>query len=238
VQEQRLTLEDLSAAIGMTARNVRAYQTKGLIPPPGRQGRRSVYGVEHLRRLQAIERARARGASLSLIASHLAEGNALDDDTLVGWQSPPDRGGSEAERRPVRSRRSEIGTLLAGLDHQRDPVAQARVEELLAAGVFVQEGRRVYTGRDLATAMTALQRQGLPVAIALGVAQRAMTAALPVAEAVRESVDGFGAVTASATSHLREVAVCVVRHVVSGQPAGPPPGRSARQRGHQLDLDR
>src|SRR5690349_14929704 len=96
VQKDHLTLDDLSAATGMTARNVRAYQTKGLIPPPTRQGRRSVYGVEHLRRLQAIERARARGASLSLIANHLAEGRPLEGDTLIGWpgdaagQPPPD----------------------------------------------------------------------------------------------------------------------------------------------------
>lgn len=217
--EQRLTLEDLSAATGMTARNVRAYQTKGLIPPPTRQGRRSVYGVEHLRRLQAIERARARGASLSLIASHLADGNPLDDDTLVGWEPLPDQ--DDAADRASPGRRTDIAGLLATLDHQRDPAAQARIEELLAAGVFEQEGTRVYTGRDLAAALTALQEQGLPIAVALGVAQRAMVAARPVAEAVRTALQASGPVSGAAASHLGEVAGCVVRRVVAGSTTDP-----------------
>ena len=218
-KEQRLTLEDLSAATGMTARNVRAYQTKGLIPPPTRQGRRSVYSVEHLRRLQAIERARARGASLSLIASHLAEGNSLDEDTLIGWAPQGRTGGDDASaRRGARSHRTEIGALLATLDHQRDPAAQGRVEALIAAGVFQQEGRRVYTGRDLAAALTALQRQGLPVDVALGVAQRAMAAARPIADAVHQAAGEFEPTALTVTSHLGEIAICVVRHLVSGPP--------------------
>jgi hypothetical protein len=43
--------------------------------------------LEHLQRLQAIERARARGASLTLIATHLAQGRPLDEDTVIGWSS-------------------------------------------------------------------------------------------------------------------------------------------------------
>ena len=227
-KEQRLTLEDLSAATGMTARNVRAYQTKGLIPPPTRQGRRSVYSGEHLRRLQAIERARARGASLSLIASHLAEGNPLDDDTLIGWDPTPRRppGTGEAAvapgagRRTGRARRTDVAGMLATLDQQRDPAARTSLEQLIAAGVFQLEGRRVYTARDLAAAMTALQRQGLPVELALGVAERAMTAAGPIVDAVRATLAGSGATAATAPSHLGEIAVCVVRHVVGGARPG------------------
>jgi len=221
--EQRLTLEDLSAATGMTARNVRAYQTKGLIPPPTRQGRRSVYGVEHLRRLQAIERARSRGASLSLIASHLAQGHPLDEDTLIGWGPggrPADPGGGEPRsngggRRAARAHRTDIAALLAALDHQRDPTAQASVEELIAAGVFQLEGRRVYTGRDLAAALTALQRQGLPIEAALGIAQRSMAAAGTIADAVRQSLGRHAVIADTASVHLGELAVCVVRHVVA-----------------------
>jgi len=227
VEKDHLTLQDLSAATGMTARNVRAYQTKGLIPPPLRQGRRSVYGPEHLHRLQAIERARARGASLSLIASHLADGRLLDGETLIGWSptAPPGPDGSRPDgtapgARPAnaglaRASRTEIGTLLDRADHGRDPAAHAQVDELIAAGVFQQEGRRVYTGRDLAAALTALQRLGLPLGVALGVAQRAMTAAVPIADTVQQSVAELEPVPASVTGHLGDVAGCVVRHVVA-----------------------
>jgi DNA-binding transcriptional MerR regulator len=204
VQKDQLSLQELSAAAGMTARNVRAYQTKGLIPPPVRRGRRSVYGVEHLRRLQAIEQARAKGASLSLIATHLADGRALDDQTLVDWAV-----GTE--------RRTEIGALLAKLDGQRDVVAQAQVEELIAAGIFQQEGRRVYTGRELAEVLTLLQRKGLPMAAALGVAQRALRAAAPVAESVRATVGAEPRLALH--GQLTELACCVIRHVVTEQAA-------------------
>jgi DNA-binding transcriptional MerR regulator len=173
-----------------------------------------VYGPEHLHRLQAIESARARGASLSLIANHLAEGRPLDEDTLVGWR--PDAGeGAPTPPGPARADRAEIGALLAPLDHQRDPAARGQIEQLTAAGVFQQEGRRVYTRRDLAVALSALQQQGLPMQVALGVAQRAMIAAAPIADSVRRSVAGLEAVPATMAGHLGDVAGCVVRQVVA-----------------------
>jgi DNA-binding transcriptional MerR regulator len=227
VQPDQLSLQELSAAAGMTARNVRAYQTKGLIPPPSRRGRRSVYGPEHLQRLQAIERARERGASLTLIATHLAEGRPLDEDTVIGW-APAPRGHREAVLPDGPDRvaalppapRDDIGSLLTALDAKRDAAAHAQVEELLAAGVFERIGPGVFTARDLATALVALQRQGLPIQAALGIAQRAMHLSRPVAESVEQAVAGLGA-TAGSRSQLREVrsrlgevAGCVVRQVV------------------------
>jgi DNA-binding transcriptional MerR regulator len=211
VLKDQLTLEDLSAATGMTARNVRAYQTKGLIPPPTRQGRRSVYNTGHLLRLQAIERARARGASLSLIASHLAEGHGLDEDTLVGWAAEP------SPPVPARSSapRAAIDALLAAVESQPDPGTRATVGELIQAGIFQQVGRHIYAGRDLAVALTALHRHGLPLDAVLGVARCALAAALPLAEAVREAVGELDEVARDATGHLGEVVGYVTRHVVT-----------------------
>jgi DNA-binding transcriptional MerR regulator len=208
-RDRRLTLEDLSAATGMTARNVRAYQTKGLIPPPVRQGRRSMYSGEHLRRLQAIERARARGASLALIASHLAQGRPLDDDTLISW---PDEPHSDASRP-----RAEIGDLLARLDGRRDDATRGAVEALVAGGVLQREGRSLYAGPELAAALTALPPDGRSVQVALGLAQRAMAAAVPLAETVRTSVPGTDA---SLVSRLGEIVGCVVRVVVANHVGG------------------
>ena len=76
--EQRLTLEELAGAVGMTIRNVRAYQTRGLLQPPRRAGRTSVYTGEHVERLRQVQRARARGASLQLLRTLIAEGRDLD----------------------------------------------------------------------------------------------------------------------------------------------------------------
>lgn len=215
-KDEKLTLEDLSAATGMTARNVRAYQTKGLIPPPVRQGRRSVYGVEHLRRLQAIERARARGASLSLIASHLAQGRPLDEDTLVEWR-PAARPEPDGTRGPTA--RAEVGALLTALDQRRDPVVPTHLEGLVAAGVLQREGPQVYAGRALADALAALHREGLTADVVLGVARDAVSAATPIAESVRRTVaDLDGGSAATCAGHLGEVAGYVVRHLVAAVP--------------------
>ena len=32
--EERLTIDELAARVGMTARNIRAHQSRGLLPPP------------------------------------------------------------------------------------------------------------------------------------------------------------------------------------------------------------
>jgi DNA-binding transcriptional MerR regulator len=62
----------------MTTRNVRAYQTRGLLQPPRRVGRSSVYGAEHVERLRQVQRARARGASLQLLRTLIREGRDID----------------------------------------------------------------------------------------------------------------------------------------------------------------
>ena len=86
-----LTLAELARTVGMTARNVRAYQTRGLLQAPLRAGRSSVYGAEHVRRLQQVQRARARGASLALLQTLIAEGRDLDGVwSEPGRTAPPD----------------------------------------------------------------------------------------------------------------------------------------------------
>ena len=233
-----MTLEDLSAATGMTARNVRAYQTKGLLPPPAREGRRSVYGTEHLRRLRAIERARAHGASLSLIASHLAQGRGLDGDALVEWPAaglPRAAEGQVATGPPADTgpppggaARPDVGGLLDPPDRRRDPTTRRQVDRLVEAGVLERRARGLHTGHELATALTALQQLGLPLQVTLGVAEHALAVAEPVADAARAGlVTAFAgtalagtADAASAADRLGEVAGYVVRHVVAS--ATPP----------------
>ena len=43
-------IDDLARAAGTTVRNVRAYQERGLLPPPRREGRVALYGDAHLAR--------------------------------------------------------------------------------------------------------------------------------------------------------------------------------------------
>jgi DNA-binding transcriptional MerR regulator len=66
-----LTIEELARRAGMTVRNVRNYQTKGLLPPPELKGRKGVYDDEHLARLVLIKEMQGAGFNLAAIRALL-----------------------------------------------------------------------------------------------------------------------------------------------------------------------
>lgn len=85
-----MTIEDLSVRSGVTTRNIRAYQGRGLLPAPvGRPGERSAfYTSEHLARLRLVNRLQERGFSLAGIADLLhawGEGKSLEQ--VLGIES-------------------------------------------------------------------------------------------------------------------------------------------------------
>lgn len=62
-----LTIEELARETGMTVRNIRAHQTRGLLPPPQVKGRTGRYGAEHVARLQLIHDMQGAGFNLKAI---------------------------------------------------------------------------------------------------------------------------------------------------------------------------
>jgi DNA-binding transcriptional MerR regulator len=62
-----LTIDELAAQVGMTVRNVRAHQSRGLLPPPDIQGRTGYYGPEHVARLELVKDLQAEGFNLEAI---------------------------------------------------------------------------------------------------------------------------------------------------------------------------
>jgi DNA-binding transcriptional MerR regulator len=67
------SVDELARAAGATVRNLRAYQDRGLLPPPQRRGRVGVYTDAHLARLRVINRMLERGYTLANIGE-LIEG--------------------------------------------------------------------------------------------------------------------------------------------------------------------
>ena len=65
--EGELTIDQLAAAVGMTVRNVRAYATRGLLPPPRLVGRTGWYGPAHRARLDLIRDLLAEGYTLGAV---------------------------------------------------------------------------------------------------------------------------------------------------------------------------
>ena len=90
-----LTLEELTARVGMSVRNVRFYTTKGLLPPPIRHGRSGYYSDDHVARLELVRELQGHGFTLSAIERYLAavpadatpEQIALHRTMLAPWQA-------------------------------------------------------------------------------------------------------------------------------------------------------
>lgn len=62
-----LTISELAEQLGMTARNIRAYQSKGLLYPPRISGRIAYYSGVHVARLQLILSLQREGFTLAAI---------------------------------------------------------------------------------------------------------------------------------------------------------------------------
>jgi DNA-binding transcriptional MerR regulator len=65
--ETELTIDELSRESGMTARNIRAHQSRGLLPPPKVRSRTGFYGDEHLVRIRLIQEMQGQGFNLKSI---------------------------------------------------------------------------------------------------------------------------------------------------------------------------
>src|SRR5438093_357588 len=62
-----MTIDELARRTGMTVRNIRAHQSRGLVPPPQVRGRTGYYGDDHLARIELIKELQADGFNLEAI---------------------------------------------------------------------------------------------------------------------------------------------------------------------------
>jgi DNA-binding transcriptional MerR regulator len=62
-------VDQLGRKVGMSARNIRAYQARRLLAPPTRSGRSAYYGQGHVHRLQEIQVLQRQGYNLAAIAN-------------------------------------------------------------------------------------------------------------------------------------------------------------------------
>ena len=76
--DDSLTIDEVARRVGMTARNVRAHQSRGLVPPPRLEGRIGYYGPEHVARLEQIRDLQRQGFNLEAIKRLLTAGDSPD----------------------------------------------------------------------------------------------------------------------------------------------------------------
>lgn len=70
-----LTIEQLAGLTGMTVRNIRAHQARGLLPPPEVRLRVGYYGPEHVAQLKLIRDLQQDGFNLAGIKRLLEDGH-------------------------------------------------------------------------------------------------------------------------------------------------------------------
>lgn len=158
----RLTIEELAHKSGATTRNIRNYQTRGLLPPPTVLGRIGYYDDGHLARLRLIANLQGRGYSLAAIGDLLRawqEGRSVGD--ILGFEEaltePWDQ--QTPERVPVEVLLDRFPEA-AGDDRLIDRVIRLGLVAIDGDDVVVLRPEHVAVGADLVAA-------GVPLAAAL-----------------------------------------------------------------------
>ena len=81
--EGELTVEQLAYETGMSVRNIRNHQSRGLLPPPDVRARIGYYGPQHVARLRLIQEMQAEGFKLHAIQRLIGE-HGGSADRFVG----------------------------------------------------------------------------------------------------------------------------------------------------------
>jgi DNA-binding transcriptional MerR regulator len=85
-QEDGLTIDELSRETGMTARNIRAHQSRGLLPPPVVRSRTGYYGPEHVARIRLIQDMQGQGFNLKSIERLLEIGAGSGSEQALQFE--------------------------------------------------------------------------------------------------------------------------------------------------------
>ena len=119
-----MTIRELAERTGMTVRNIRAHQTRGLLPPPVVRGRTGYYNEEHVVRIELTREMQADGLNLEAIRRVLESGDgsaaAISDFTRHCG-------------RPFEDEAPEIvegGEIAGTLGRRRDPERRERAEKI------------------------------------------------------------------------------------------------------------
>lgn len=170
-----LTIRELAERTGMTVRNIRAHQTRGLLPPPVVRGRTGYYNDEHVSRISLTREMQADGLNLEAIRRVLdgGEGAATEIfDFTRALRAPFE------EEVPEIVEAAELAGVWGAAGGAPDPQLMARAEKL---GVL----RTLPDGR-VEVISPRLQRAAMALA-ELGVGPEG---ALEAAEKLRRHADG------------------------------------------------
>ncbi len=172
--EASMTIDQLAGRTGMTVRNIRAHQSRGIVPAPEVRGRTGYYGDEHVERIELIKELQADGFNLEAIR-RLLEGAGGSSAEVLDF--------SRTLRAPFEDEQPEIlgqAEMEERWGGRLDPALMARSEKL---GLLrsLGDGRFEILSPRLQRAGTELAALGVPPDQALEVAAQVRTHARRVA---------------------------------------------------------
>jgi DNA-binding transcriptional MerR regulator len=162
-----LTIDALARRTRLTARNIRSYQSRGLLPPPKVRGRTGYYGPEHIARLEVIQEMQADGFNLAAI-KRLLEGAGGAWEVALGFK--------RAALAPYETESPEVvegDELLERLGGTVDPKL---VQKAIDLGIVVPlgEGRFELPSPALIRAGEAVLALGVPLETAFGIVEEVL----------------------------------------------------------------
>ena len=159
-----LTVEQLAHESGMSVRNIRNHQSRGLLPPPEVRARIGYYGPEHVDRLRLIQEMQAEGFNLEAIKRLLGD-DGQTASRLLGVKrviSMPDDGES-----PEILTRAEVEERFGPID----PKVMSRAKKLELMIPLGEDRYEVPSPAILRAAEDVIGR-GIPMSSALDVMER------------------------------------------------------------------
>lgn len=161
--EGQLTVEQLAGETGMSVRNIRNHQSRGLLPPPEVRARVGYYGDEHVARLRLILEMQAQGLKLNAIKRLIGEGRSLEQ--IVGLK--------RAVTAPFETESAEVLSL-ADLAERFGTAAEKEIAKAQKLGLLVPVGDGLFEAPSpaLLRAAEEVLAQGVPLSSALAVIEK------------------------------------------------------------------
>ncbi|ADB53163.1 MerR family transcriptional regulator [Conexibacter woesei] len=169
-----LTIDELARETGMTVRNIRAHQSRGLLPPPEVRARTGYYGPEHVARLRMIQEMQADGFNLKAIERLVAASNGAPQPVLDFGRAALS---AFSEEEPELISAQELQERIGGPDAKAERKAE-RLGIIRAVG----DGMYEIPSPTLLRAGTELVEMGVPAMHVLAVADQIQRHSRAIAE--------------------------------------------------------
>jgi DNA-binding transcriptional MerR regulator len=179
-----MPIEEVARRSGMTVRNLRALQARGLLTSPELDGRKGFYTERHLARVALVRRMQARGFTLSSIKDLLASweaGAGLME--VVGFEDAMTTPGTAGPR-------SEVALTSATDGWPELLESPSSLAKALASEIVIERGGRfVAPSAEMLAILKQKVRAGWPLDVAIDEAALLRADMERIAERFRKSFD-------------------------------------------------